>query len=481
MKWLVLILASAISSCGGCSGASLEGDASTVDSPLDTRIPDTHAEEQPDTGPDPIVDTYEDPGDDFEELPSGHYWSRTYGTDGGWEEAEAVIELAGGGFVIAGSYSSSGVDFWIIGIDELGAIRWQRGYGGRARGVSICPTADGGFAAAVGDRIARLDRGGGVAWQKRYFGTPTPEFVSVIEVSDGGLAAVGTTREEETTPLVLNVLRLDATGEPVWQLAFGAEGEDEGADIAETADGGLIAVGTQGFRDDDHDALVIRLDPSGLMAWRRSYGGEGLDSARAVVATEDGGAIVSGYRMIGSGAPLHFWATRIDGDGEIVWHTELEGTYYDFLNGMDVTEDGGCVLTGERRDDSVPGEPRTDAWVVKLDREGEILWQRSYGGSRDSEALSILQTSDGALMVAGWTFSFDLISGQAWVLRMRDSGLVALSCESTVGAPTAAERVEPGFEVSVASIVFHETHLFSVSEDFSGYETHATSSLLCGM
>ena len=464
---LALVAAAVLPSCGGCSGSELSGDAET----RDTTTPDTAP---PDSGPDPVADL----DADEVEIPPGIYWARRYGTSEGSEQAEVVVETAGGGFIIAGYDKDYSFAIWLIGIDASGDIQWQKEYPLYGVDMSAGPTADGGIVLANDSWMARLDREGDVVWRRQY---ATGGISSILQASEGGFVAAGTRSVDPSGPTEIQVLRVDDAGEVVWQIAFASDGEYKGKDVAETTDGGFIVVGTQRLMSVNHDALAIKLDASGALSWRMSYGGEGNDDARAVHATDDGGAIVAGHRMVSSGASLSFWAMRIDADGVIVWQTELEGSYWDYLRGLDATDDGGCVLAGSRQGGYDPdiSTIRTDAWAVKLDAAGDVAWQRSYGGSDDSQAMTVLQASDGGLVVAGCTAPFGMASREAWVLKTDSNGLISPSCESTIGAPTLAVTVETDFDAEVPPLSFHETDASSVLEDVDGIVTDASSVVQC--
>ena len=491
LKWLVVVLASAISSCGGCSGMSLEGDATTTDSPADyppdTHVPDTGVDTPHESVPDPVIDSIEDTAYDTVELPPGHYWARTYGTNDGLEQAMGVFEKEDRGLVVAGSLHDSDLHypgmFALMELDQDGNIVRQTAIPELRFVTSLAATADGGFAGAGGSSVARLDSEWGVEWSMHYLGTLSGSLYGIRQTSDGGFIVVGETPGGALLlPQDVWVMRLDPDGGILWQYRYGGSDGERGMDIDEADDGGFVAVGILEARSDDHDALVLKLDPAGGLEWAVRYGGEGFDDALEVHVAADGGIVVAGQKMESSATPLRFWVLRLDTEGEVEWQKAIDGTFYDLLNDAQMTEDGGCVLAGITRAGSPP-YPRYDAWIVKLDAAGEIAWQRSYGGSGDmdesSAALAVGQAADGSFLISGMTRAFGLESMDWWVLRTDARGVISESCPPTVGAATGATSFSTSASRSAEGYPPSETSFEAEPAPATSSTTYATSATQC--
>ena len=140
------------------------------------------------------------------------------------------------------------------------------------------------------------------------------------------------------------------------------------------------------------------------------------DWVYSVTVTPDGGYIVAGYTLSNGGdvrgkhGGADFWIVKLDKDGNVEWQKCLGGSNDDAAYSVAVTPDGGYIVAGVTwsNDGDVSGNHGYgDFWVVKLDGEGNIVWQRALGGNEDDSALSVSVTPDGGYIVAGYTQSYD--------------------------------------------------------------------------
>jgi len=156
--------------------------------------------------------------------------------------------------------------------------------------------------------------------------------------------------------------------------------------------------------------------------WSRTYGGTRWDYARAIVPTFDGGYVVAGYTAsFGAGAD-DAWVLKLDGSGNVVWQKTYGGSYADWAYAIAPTFDGGYVVAGNTVSFGAAGS--FDAWVLKLDGRGNVVWQKTYGGSSADSAHAIAPTFDGGYVVAGSAWSFGAGSYDAWVLKLEADGTV---------------------------------------------------------
>lgn len=143
--------------------------------------------------------------------------------------------------------------------------------------------------------------------------------------------------------------------------------------------------------------------------WARTYGGAGNDIAFSVEATVDGGYVLAG-QTYSFGTPPSVWVLKVDTNGNVIWQKTYGGTAVGDANSAQPTADGGYVVAG-----MIFGAGGDDALVLKLDANGEVIWQKSYGSGH---AHSVHPTADGGYVVGGSTGS----SPGAWVLKLDASG-----------------------------------------------------------
>jgi predicted secreted protein len=171
--------------------------------------------------------------------------------------------------------------------------------------------------------------------------------------------------------------------------------------------------------------------------WARTYGGSDTDGALSIQQTTDRGYVVAGYSgSFGAGGNNDWdvWILKLDANGEMLWQKTYGGDGDDITASIQQTADGGYVTAGYT---TSFGAGDFDAWVLKLDASGEIQWQKTYGGSSNDFARSIQQTADGGYIVAGFTYSFGAGEDDVWVLKLDASG--EIQWQKTYGGSNGEE------------------------------------------
>ncbi|MDP4236880.1 MAG: T9SS type A sorting domain-containing protein [Bacteroidota bacterium] len=208
-----------------------------------------------------------------------------------------------------------------------------------------------------------------------------------------------------------------------WSKSLGGSDYEVANCIIQTSDGGYAVAAYASSKDGDvvgnhgiGDGWVIKLDQSGNIKWKKCLGGTGDDYATWIVETSDGGYAVAGKTgssdgdVAGNhGGEFDGWIVKLDAQGTIIWQKCYGGTSYDQLNSITKCSDGGFAVCGVTysNDGDVSGNHNGpgDAWVMKLDSAGEIKWQKCYGGGGNDEAICIIQNSSGGFAIAGRTSS----------------------------------------------------------------------------
>jgi len=232
-----------------------------------------------------------------------------------------------------------------------------------------------------------------------------------------------------------------------WQKCLGGQLTDVARSVRQTPDGGFVVAGSTGSNDGDvsgnhgtNDYWLAKTDSNGVIGWQRCLGGSGQDFANAVALTAGGGYVVAGYsgsndsNVTGNhGGGGDFWVVQLDGNGNIGWQKCLGGTQFDNANSVQATSDGGFIVCGNTQSDDgdVSGNHGgNDCWVVKLDGGGNIVWQKCLGGTFDEQANAVWQNADGGYIIAGYTESNDGDvsgshgSGDIWVVRLDSVGSI---------------------------------------------------------
>ncbi len=405
-----------------------------------------------------------------------YYWAASYG-GWSWDEAWSIQQTTDGGYVVTGwteSFGASGVKFWVLKLREDGTIQWQKTYGQWWDVASfIQQTSDGGYAVtgwtwssgAGGSDfwVLKLDGDGNIQWQKTYGGREDDQAESIQQTTDGGYVVAGWTESFGAGDSDIWVLKLDGDGNVQWQKTFG--GEDSEATSAEpiqqTTDGGYVVTGrTESFEADGADFWVLKLNGDGNIQWQKTYGGTADDQAKAIRQTSDGGYVVTGWTASFGAGNWDIWVLKLDGGGGIAWQKTFGGKKWDGAYSVRQTSDGGYVVAGDTKSF---GEGDSDLWILKLNGNGAIQWQKTAGGVQTDGACAVRQTSDGGYAAAGWTASFGGGQGNFWVLRLDENGSIPecslLKTSMAMAMNTGIGGVDSAAETSDSYATIRDTHI----------------------
>jgi hypothetical protein len=216
-----------------------------------------------------------------------------------------------------------------------------------------------------------------------------------------------------------------------------------------TKDGGYILAGQFWVPGgNQYDFWVLKLKKDGTIDWQKTYGGGDWDIGFATQETSDGGYIVTGTTSSFGAGDNDIWVLKLDHEGNIVWQKTYGGKGSDEAQNIEQTNDGGYIVSGTT---SSFGEGSCDIWVLKLSSDGNVVWDRTYGG-KDEEGESfrhipIEHTSDGGYIVAGSTKSFGAGADDLWVLKLSSDGNI--EWQKTYGArreeyPTSVKELPNG-------------------------------------
>ena len=229
-------------------------------------------------------------------------------------------------------------------------------------------------------------------WNRTIRGAGNSSAYSVQQTADGGYLISGSTCSSYV-PLQCSpwLLKTDASGNEQWNKTF--PGDYGTRSILQTADGGYIFA----------DRSLVKVDVNGNEQWMKTIGG----TIYSVQETSDGGYIGAGIipEKPGSDHP-NGSLIKVDANGDERWNRTFWGMGFCIIRSVQQTGDGGYILAGFRSG----REERGGAWVIKVDADGNELWNRTFGewnrtfGGRGEDAFSIQQTGDGEYILAGRGF-----------------------------------------------------------------------------
>ncbi|NQU05830.1 MAG: T9SS type A sorting domain-containing protein [Calditrichaeota bacterium] len=356
-------------------------------------------------------------------------WSSRFGGRNG-DYCYSMIRTDEGDFILAGTTRSFGAgryDMWLIKIDADGDSLWSQTYGGESNDecYSMIKTEDGGYALAGCTRstgngiqnvlIVKTSVDGDSLWSRTFGGRNYQECRSIIQTVDGGYVLVGNTSSFGSGAYDVWVVRINVDGDSLWSRTYGGENSDYGMSVIQTDDGGyLIAGKTRSFGAGSMDMWLIKINAEGDSLWSRTYGGEGLDYGKSVIKTlDDCYVFVGGTQSFGAGG-ADAYLVKIDAEGDSLWSRTLGDGIHDWCNVIIRRDDGGFVLAGST--DSF-GAGGSDMWIIRTDADGDSLWSRTFGGETSDHCYSIIQCEDRGFMLAGNTNSFDSDGFDMWIVK----------------------------------------------------------------
>ena len=381
------------------------------------------------------------------------------------ESGQSVVATSDGGFAVLG-YSQSmdgdllnksniSYDFWLIKYNFNGEQEWQKVYGGSSddRGYDIIlsndnnmvifgssKSADGDVSSNAGSNdfwIAKISNSGAIIWEKSLGYNGSDNGYSVIQTIDNGYLLLGvldvTASDGEGNNRISSyrhaggdywAVKLDANGILEWSRYFGGNFTDTSYAACQTQGGDYIIIGSSDSNDIDisnnkgtYDFWIIKISSEGNLIWEKSYGGSEIDEALDITPTTDGNFIVCGNTrsnnidVSSNNGAADIWILKITPNGEILWEKTYGGNSFEAAKSVHQTTDNGFVIAGNSRSDNndlTKNNGQNDGWIFKINQDGILQWQTSIGGSNIDLLMDSTQLQDGSIVAVGNTSSSDL-------------------------------------------------------------------------
>ncbi len=357
-----------------------------------------------------------------------------YNSDG----AQSIALTEDEGYIIGGltkSYGSGSWDVWLIKTDEDGNMLWNRTFGGKEEdsAESVIQTKDGGyllcgytFSFGTGSAdiwIIKTDDDGNMLWNKTFGGENNDYGQSIIQTNDGGYALIATTLSFGSTDNDRDIwlIKTDGNGDIMWDKIFGGSGIEWGSDLIQTNDGGYCIVGsTASYGAGGWDVWLLKLDENGDVIWEKTIGDEGMDDGSCIEQTRDMGFIITGSSTsYSSGGWNNALLIKTDQNGNTQW-INVFGDYVGKL-----AEDAGNSVIETQDSYLIAGITSSydigafDAWLLKIDKKGNEIWNKTFGGRERETANCVLQAKDGSYIILGETNTYGQ-KKDAWLIKCQD-------------------------------------------------------------
>ena len=259
-------------------------------------------------------------------------------------------------------------------------------------------------------------------FQKAYGGREE-DLAKAVIVTDDGYTFIGQTGSHREKRADMYVVHMDKKGNKLWSKAIGGRDDEEGNAIIATKTG-YIAVGTtESFGSDRSSMYVVALDKTGDAQWQRAYFSRDDSYYYGTgIATSP-----TGFKVVGWENKLEFfdadvfgYVVDIDKDGERLHTRRYGGDDDNMLYDVLKTSDGNYLLVGTT--ESFRDDYGFDGWAVMVDAKGKVLWQKIYGWGYDESFYAVAPAKEGGFIMAGITKSNRDKRDEVYVVRIDKHG-----------------------------------------------------------
>jgi hypothetical protein len=359
----------------------------------------------------------------------------TYG--GRYDEVGNDIIALDDGFLIVGSTSSFGngqKDAYVVKVDKFGNKLYSLALGGSSNDEANAVVALkdsfmlAGYTGSYGNGVeslfvANIAYDGSVLWQKGYYSDDDDYYRAndIVKISENNTLVAGFENRVKFFASETNIYvnAINSQGERNGVKRYGGSKVDEANSIIKTDDGYIIAGMTKSWGSGGEDAYVIKIDKEGNRVWHNVFGYRFDEVFNQIIATDDGGYIAVGTTDSDIRNQQDVYVVKINAKGEEQWSGHY-GSREDEEGFGIVQSSDGYVIAGYTKDTK---SYNSDAYLLKLNRDGKVVWSRKYGLEKDDEAKAIIKTDNGYI-VTGYKTSLETYSKDLYILKVDSKGYI---------------------------------------------------------
>ena len=387
------------------------------------------------------------------------------------DESYSIIQTIDGNFVAIGSTKSNDfdvqnnhgqLDVWIVKLDPNGQIIWKKCFGGGSNvlnfpegddeAFSIRETIDGdlivcGYTASnnfdvFGNNggtdlwVFKISSVGNLIWQKCLGDFQNERANDLTLTADGGFIVTGFTHEQS---LDYWVVKLDSVANIEWQYFFGGSSTDVAESIIQTNDGGYVVAGRHSSVEMGvvgipgqyvYDSWILKLNSMGILEWSLSIGDYVEDQLFSIIENSQGELVGVGWsnsNILNHHGYNDLWLVKISMSGNLIWQKHLGGTSQDMGYSITASQNGGYLISGcsgSSDGDLTSNNGEYDFWILKVNENGDIQWQKSIGGSKSEISYGVIEANDNSILLTGFSNSDDFDLNQNfgdndfWVIKL---------------------------------------------------------------
>lgn len=277
-----------------------------------------------------------------------------------------------------------------------------------------------------------------VLWEKSYGGKHDEILNDVLPTPDYGFIIAGSSMSNKNGNKEIEgkgnldywIWKMDQGGNLDWQKSFGGDDDDVLESIILTKDGGFLLSGVSNSNKSidkfenskgEYDLWIIKLNANGEEMWQKTIGGNGNEKLATTIRTKEGGYLIAGSsssyafeknetqkdeynKTEDTRGNSDYWVVNINDNGKIIWQKTIGGEYFDELKCAIQTKDGNFLIGGNSNSNAVSEKTNNnigalDIWLLKIDKTGNIVWQNTIGGNANDQIFSLAATPDNGFIV----------------------------------------------------------------------------------
>lgn len=355
-------------------------------------------------------------------------WEKRFDNDGKADAAADVVETADGDLVVVGITGPTPCliwcnwDGWIVKLNARGDLLWTRQVGGNGTDILVSVILKGRHYWVTGNKyvwpyayqawLLEVAPDGSVVWEKTFGGNRDEFVAETIATPDGNYLMTGQTKSFGVQDGKGDVwlVKLDPNGEVIWSTTYDLGAEDGGTSLISwgperyilTAD--TCTADCRSILTPHVFTSYLVIDADGNILKTRTFNEGPKNQFGTIKATRDGGAIIVGATSMQENFPsADTWIVKLDANADVAW-TRIFPSYGRYDGAYDIVQmaDGGYTVTAYSQAYQTPEMNFDNFWLIRLNSTGEILRSYTWGGPDNDDPLSIIPTSDGNLVLAGF-------------------------------------------------------------------------------
>jgi len=254
-------------------------------------------------------------------------------------------------------------------------------------------------------------------WAKIYGGDARDEAFCITENHNGDLILGGYTKKQEKHLWIISV---DENGKAIWGKTFKARPISEARSLVITSDSNIVIAGYS-VREflSEREMWILKINEEGKLLWEKAFGGVADECAYGIVETADKGLAIAGFTSTTKNFDENAWVLKLDAEGNKLWENTFGQSGKDYAYDIIETSDKGLVFCGYQN-------KRSDAymafWVAKTDSAGNDLWDNVYSFNKWDVATTLVEGLDGYIYVAGYTRAASIIDYDVAIVKLDQEG-----------------------------------------------------------